>query len=261
MEPMSAALWESDDGYGLARAVIVAGGLLAVVVGGTVMLRNDSDNGTAHMPRTAVIAERPELANAITQAYRELPDPYFSQASAPDLAVSTIGQRNPGQGGGVMTDAPTDRRFIIKRILPIKSPIKYGQWHWDEAAVPAGPLVITVDLKARVMSVFRAGYEIGATAVLLGTQEKPTPLGVFPIMMKKVDHTSSLYKAKMPYTMRLTGDGVSIHATNVRNGFASHGCIGVPLEFAKKVFSEAHVGDKVYITRGKQVGLGDPLVD
>jgi lipoprotein-anchoring transpeptidase ErfK/SrfK len=65
----------------------------------------------------------------------------------------------------------------------------------------------------------------------------------------------------MPYMMRLTNDGITIHATNVRNGFASHGCIGVPLEFAKKVFGEVHIGDKVYITRGKQVGLGDSLVD
>jgi hypothetical protein len=254
---MSAAFWEMDDGYGAARAGIVVAGVLAVIVGGTVMLRADIANGTAHMPRAAVIAARPALASAITQAYRELPD----AAAGPEPSESATGERTPGKGGGVMTNAPTDRRFIIKRILPITGPIKYGQWHWDEAAVPAGPIVITIDLEARVLSVFRDGYEIGATAVLLGTQEKPTPLGVFPILMKDKDHISNLYDAKMPYTMRLTGDGVSIHATNVRNGFASHGCIGVPLEFARKVFGEAHVGDKVYITRGKQVGLGDPLVD
>ena len=69
---------------------------------------------------------------------------------------------------------PADERIVIKRILPISGPIKYGEWHWDEKNVPAGPLVITVDLDARVLSVFRGGYEIGATAVLLGTAEKPT---------------------------------------------------------------------------------------
>jgi hypothetical protein len=51
-----------------------------------------------------------------------------------------------------------DERFVIKRILPIEGPIRYGDWHWDEAGVPAGPLVITVDLEARVLSVFRGGY-------------------------------------------------------------------------------------------------------
>jgi len=81
-----------------------------------------------------------------------------------------------------------DQRFVIKRILPIKGPIRYGDWHWDEAGVPAGPLVITVDLDARVLSVFRNGYEIAATAVLLGTTEKPTPTGLFPITQKDADH-------------------------------------------------------------------------
>ena len=80
---------------------------------------------------------------------------------------------------------PAPEPFVIKRILPIEGPIRYGEWHWNEAGAPAdGPLVITVDLEARVMSVFRDGYEIGATAVLLGTDEHPTPLGVFPILSK-----------------------------------------------------------------------------
>jgi lipoprotein-anchoring transpeptidase ErfK/SrfK len=157
---------------------------------------------------------------------------------------------------------PTDQRFVIKRILPISGPIRYGEWHWDEAGVPAGPLVITVDLDARVLSVFRGGYEIGATAVLLGTQEKPTPLGVFPIMMKNADHYSSTYDgAPMPFTMRLTNDGVSIHGTTVERGYASHGCVGTPTPFAKKLFGIAKVGDRVFITRGKQVGMGDALIE
>jgi lipoprotein-anchoring transpeptidase ErfK/SrfK len=112
-----------------------------------------------------------------------------------------------------------------------------------------------------VLSVFRNGYEIGATAVLLGTQEKPTPLGVFPITQKKVDHVSNLYDSPMPYMQRLTNDGISIHATKVENGYASHGCIGVPEPFAKKLFAATKMGDKVYITRGKQIGMGDSLVE
>ena len=158
------------------------------------------------------------------------------------------------------TPAP-DERFVIKRVLPISGPIRYGEWHWDETGVPAqGHVVITVDLDARVLSVFRDGYEIGATAVLLGTQEKPTPLGVFPITQKKVDHTSNLYGAPMPYMQRLTDDGISIHATSVENGYASHGCIGTPLDFAKKLYALTSRGDKVYITRGRRIGMGDSLV-
>jgi len=153
-----------------------------------------------------------------------------------------------------------DARFTIKRILPIDGPIRYGQWHWDEAGVPAGPLVITVDLEARVLSVFRGGYEIAATAVLLGTQDKPTPTGLFPITQKDADHVSTIYEgAPMPYMMRLTNDGVSIHGTKVENGYASHGCVGVPTPFARKLFAIAPMGTPVYITRGKMAKLGDSL--
>ena len=157
--------------------------------------------------------------------------------------------------------APARRQpFTIKRILPITEPIRYGQWFWDERGVPAGPIVVTVDLDARVLSIFRGGYEIGTTAVLLGSQEKPTPLGIFPITQKQVTHFSNIYGgAPMPYMQRLTNDGVTIHATSVANGYASHGCVGVPLDFAKKLYATTHLGDRVYITRGKQVGLGDSL--
>lgn len=160
-----------------------------------------------------------------------------------------------------ITKPPVDERFVIKRVLPIEGAIKYGEWHWDEAGVAAGPLVITVDLEARVLSVFRGGYEIAATAVLLGTTEKPTPLGMFPIKWKDADHHSRTYdNAPMPFTMNLTPDGVSIHGTKVENGYASHGCVGVPTPFAQKLFAIAKVGDHVYITRGKMVGVGDALV-
>ena len=156
---------------------------------------------------------------------------------------------------------PVDERFVIKRILPIKGPIKYGEWHWDDANVPDGPIVVTVDLKARVISVFRNGYEIGASAVLLGSPEKPTPTGVFPITQKRRHHVSNIYDAEMPYMQRLTDDGISLHATTVELGYASHGCVGMPEAFAAKVFATTSVGDKVYITDGKSVGMGDALVE
>ena len=184
---------------------------------------------------------------------------WLSQPTAPKAPARVVAGR---AAVAAAPAKPRDERFVIKRVLPIAGPIKYGEWHWDDQGVPDGPLVITVDLDARVLSVFRGGYEIGATAVLLGTQEKPTPLGVFPITMKDADHTSSTYGgAPMPWTMRLTEDGVSIHGTAVAKGYASHGCVGVPDDFAHKLFTVARLGDKVYITRGKMIGQGDSLVE
>lgn len=179
-------------------------------------------------------------------------------ANGPDFARAAS---KPQPEAAAAPAAPRDDRFVIKRILPISGPIKYGEWHWDDKDVPPGPIVITVDLDARVLSVFRGGYEIGATAVLLGTSEKPTPLGVFPIKWKKKEHYSSTYdNAPMPYTMRLTDDGVAIHGTKVEKGYASHGCVGVPNDFAARIFAVTPVGTKVYITRGKMVGKGDSLI-
>jgi hypothetical protein len=153
-------------------------------------------------------------------------------------------------------------RFTVKRILPISGPIKYGEWHWDDADVPDGPIVMTVDLDARVLSVFKGGYEIGAAAVLLGTDAYPTPLGTFDILYKQRHNKSEKYgDAPMPWSMFLTRDGIAIHGgSEITNGYASHGCIAGPDDFVAKIFAIAKPGDKVVITRGETLGMGDRIV-
>lgn len=202
--------------------------------------------------------------------------PTLADSGTPDAAQSQT--QNASQDAGTKDDSaekklaaantlstpepsptPTREPLVIKRVLPISGPIKYGEWHWDEEGVPPGRMVITVDLDARVISVFRGGYEIGAAAVLLGTDKHPTPLGSFPILQKKKDNISSIYGAPMPYTLRLTWDGISIHGSDVELGYASHGCVGTPEPFAAKVFGAVKKGDEVIITRGKMVGVGDGI--
>lgn len=191
--------------------------------------------------------------------------------SSPKLTaqdVLQIGPASPKTAAAQALAAPpaapaaADEPFVIKRVLPIDGPIKYGEWHWNDAGVPNGPLVVTVDLDARVISVFKGGYEIGTAAVLLGTDDHPTPIGVFPIMSKERHNVSEKYdNAPMPWTLRLTPDGVAIHGGHlVENGYASHGCIGTPDGFAAKLFAIAHKGDKVIITRGKTTGVGQSLI-
>lgn len=149
--------------------------------------------------------------------------------------------------------------YVIKRVLPIDGPMRIGDHHWDEAGVPPGQLVITVDLAAQVISVFRGGYEIGAAAILYGSDAKPTPLGIYPITEKDADHVSNIYHAPMPYMLRLTNDGVAIHASEVEDGYMTHGCIGVPLPFARRLFAAAKLGDRVIITRGERLAVGRPI--
>lgn len=181
-------------------------------------------------------------------------------AAAPPVRTAAAPQPRPAAKPPAPGPAATPAhapQLVVKRILDIPGPIRFGEYYWDAEGIPeTGPLVITVDLEAETMSVFRDGYEIGATAILYGADEKPTPLGVYPITQKKKHHVSNLYGAPMPYMMRLTDDGVAIHASQVEMGAATHGCIGVPLPFAKLLFAQAKLGDRVIITRGKRLGVG-----
>jgi lipoprotein-anchoring transpeptidase ErfK/SrfK len=168
----------------------------------------------------------------------------------------------PAIAASAPAPAPADPSFTVRRILDIPGPLKMGEHHWDESGAPAdGPIVITVDLDAQVLSIFRGGYEIGAAAILYGRDDKPTPLGAFPITQKKAKHVSNLYGAPMPYMMRMTNDGISIHGSDsVAPGFATHGCVAVPVAFARKLFEAAKLGDVVIVTRGKTLEMGEAIV-
>lgn len=157
---------------------------------------------------------------------------------------------NPADMRQAMAAGLLDRP--IKTMLDVRSPLTYGEFRWDEKGVPAGPTWVRVDLKSQIISVFRSGHEIGTAVILYGAESKETPIGKFPIQAKLKDHHSATYdQAPMPYTLRLTPDGVAIHGSNVRWGFATHGCIGVPLAFAAKLFSAVKTGDDVVILPGK----------
>lgn len=181
-------------------------------------------------------------------------------ARTPTVAAAAVAK--PVTHSAPAPAAPADQPFVVKRILDVPGPIRIGDYVWDDAGVPAGPLVITVDLEAGVLSAFRDGYEIGTAAILYGADAMPTPLGVFPILAKDAHHFSATYNhAPMPYTLRLTPDGVSVHGSpEMSPKWATHGCVGLPVAFAKKLFDQAQVGDKVIITSGKRMSRGDRII-
>lgn len=142
---------------------------------------------------------------------------------------------------------PNGERRQVRSLLDIERPLEFGGFVWDEAGVPAGPVWVRVDLGLQTLSVFRAGHEIGTAVILYGADGKPTPAGVYPVLERARDHRSTLYDAPMPYMLRLTRDGVAIHASSVRASAATHGCIGVPLAFARRLFAQVRRGDRVAI--------------
>lgn len=161
----------------------------------------------------------------------------FAQANLPAVSIA------PGQ------------HRQIGSVLNVPEAMRYGEFVWNDAGVPDGRTWILVDLKAQTLSVFRGQDEIGTAVTLYGVDEKPTPTGRFTVLAKSKDHWSSLYDAPMPYTLRLTDDGVAIHGSDVRDGAGTHGCLGVPLDFASELFKHVPVGAEVVILRDAALSI------
>lgn len=142
---------------------------------------------------------------------------------------------------------PDGRPETIRSVLNITKPMHFGDFVWNEDGIGKGPLWIRVDLARQLISVFRGGHEIGTAVILYGGDGKASPTGSFTVLEKSAHYYSHTYDAPMPYMLRLTNDGVAIHGSNVREGWATHGCIGVPLEFARLLFGAAKKGDAVVI--------------
>lgn len=127
--------------------------------------------------------------------------------------------------------------------------LKPGEYLWTPEVAPEGPVVVIVSLKGQHAHVYRNGIPIGMSTVSTGKPGYKTPTGVFTVLQKHVEHKSNLYQnAPMPYMQRLTWDGIAMHAGNVPGYPASHGCVRLPLEFAKLLFGVTRIGLTVVIT-------------
>lgn len=142
---------------------------------------------------------------------------------------------------------PDGQRREVRSLLNIRRAMQFGDFVWNDDGIAPGPAWVRVDLARQTLSVFRGGHEIGSAVILFGADGRQTPGGVFPVLAKAAAHRSTLYDAEMPFMLRLTGDGVAIHGSHVREGAATHGCVGVPLSFARLLFGQIRVGDEVAI--------------
>jgi len=134
--------------------------------------------------------------------------------------------------------------------------LKPGEWVWKPEIAPKGQVLVYVDLTRQLATVYRNGVRIAVSTISSGKPGYSTPTGVFTILEKNVEHYSRTYdNAPMPYQQRLTWKGVAMHAGNLPGYPASHGCIRLPMEFAKKLFSVTDKGGTVVIAGGHN----DPL--
>lgn len=134
-----------------------------------------------------------------------------------------------------------------RSVLTTGGKLDFGAWRWDDTGVPPGPIGVRVDLERQLVSVFQGPDEIGTAVIVYGVEGKDTPRGRLPILGKTRDYHSVTYDAPMPFSLWLRGDGVALHGSSVSMGKATNGCIGVPVEFAEKLFAVAETGDVIEV--------------
>jgi hypothetical protein len=123
-----------------------------------------------------------------------------------------------------------------------------GQYVWEPEAALTGPLSLEINLTRQRMVVYRGAVPIAASTISSGSEGRETPTGLFAILQKEIAHRSGTYdNASMPYMQRITSKGVAMHAGNLPGYSASHGCVRLPVAFARLLFGVTEVGTPVTI--------------
>jgi hypothetical protein len=161
-------------------------------------------------------------------------------------------------------------------------PSKLYEWKGDGRNVSR----IVIDTDQQRASFYSGEEEIGWSTIASGLPKHPTPVGEFAVIEKTANKRSNLYGkvvkggrvihsnakagrdpvpagasfegAHMPYFMRLTYDGIGLHAGPIpRPGQpASHGCIRLPSTLAPVLFKHVSHGTPVKIV-GKGPNYGN----
>lgn len=119
---------------------------------------------------------------------------------------------------------------------------------WRPDLAPNGPVVLVASLDEQRLYVYRNGVAIGASRISSGKPGYATPTGIYTILEKARVHHSNLYDdAPMPFMLRITWDGVALHAGALPGHPASHGCIRLPAAFAERLFAATGQGTLVVV--------------
>jgi ankyrin repeat protein len=126
-----------------------------------------------------------------------------------------------------------------------------GHWRSSQILLGGGPspdqLRIEISLALQRVALVKNGVAVYRTQCSTGRQGYSTKTGEFVITNKERNHRSTIYHVEMPYFMRLSCLDFGMHAGIVPNYPASHGCIRLPEEAARKFFSEIPIGTLVTV--------------
>lgn len=152
-----------------------------------------------------------------------------------------------------LLEAGADRNRPTKRdkMIALYIAAETGQWRCTQILLGSGPspdqLRIEISLASQRAALIENGVPIFRTECSTGRQGYSTRTGRFVITDKERNHRSTIYKVDMPYFMRLSCLDFGMHAGVVPNYPASHGCIRLPAEAARKFFSEIPIGTLVTV--------------
>ena len=108
--------------------------------------------------------------------------------------------------------------------------------------------MLQVSINDQRMYVYDRNGFVTQTKISSGRAGHDTPVGIYSILEKKVDHTSNIYlDAKMPHMQRLTQTGIALHGGVIPGYPASGGCVRLPFNFARQIFEHTSINERVVI--------------
>ena len=152
-----------------------------------------------------------------------------------------------------LLDAGADRTRATARykMLALYLAAESGQWRCTQILLGGGPapeqLRIEITLASQNVSLIKDGVPVFSTICSTGREGFSTRVGEYVITNKERNHVSTIYKVEMPYFMRLSCLDFGMHEGAVPNYPASHGCIRLPGEAARKLFTEIPLGTVVTV--------------
>ena len=152
-----------------------------------------------------------------------------------------------------LLDAGANRNLHTTRekMLPLYFAAWTENWQCVQMLLGGGPqpeqLRVEISLAKQHMAVVKDGATVFETKVSTGRNGFTTKPGYYVITDKDRDHRSTIYKCPMPYFMRLSCRDFGLHEGVVQPYPASHGCIRLPGDAAKKLFVDLPIGTVVSI--------------
>ena len=126
--------------------------------------------------------------------------------------------------------------------------IRPGQYLWRNVPDEAGPERVVISLSDQLTYLYRGDTLVAVAATSTGIEGRNTPTGIFEVLDKKPFYRSKKYdNAPMPWMQRIDRYGIALHGGYNPGYPASHGCIRLPVAFAKKLYTVTGIGTPVFI--------------